>query len=295
VRIEILSVAIAATLLGCGSSGPDGASDIIAECTSQGTTSIVVDVCWLEENLGDPSVQVVDTRPSSSYSAGHILGAIHLRPERLATSVGGVPSQISPAEEAETVLRAAGLRQETIAVVYGDAPEYDPARVVWALRYYGHRDVRYLDGGYAAWQAVNGATEAGPPASEPTDYRIEAAQSLRVTGQQVLGELGDPPYDMASIQLVDARSPAEFEDGHIPGARLAPWTENLEDGFLRPEAELRALYDWLEPSMTTVTYCVTGWRGAFAWLTLQYLGYDDVRLYDGSWAEWGDGSFPVAP
>jgi thiosulfate/3-mercaptopyruvate sulfurtransferase len=62
---------------------------------------------------------------------------------------------------------------------------------------------------------------------------------------------------------------------------------------LRSQTELEALYEGMDPAETTVSYCVSGWRGSFDWLTLTALGYDDVRLYDGSWNEWGAGGFPV--
>ena len=113
------------------------------------------------------------------------------------------------------------------------------------------------------------------------------------TGDWVLEQLGDPPYDMPAIQSVDARSDGEYAAGRIPNARSVNWTRNLGGGFLLPEPDLGALYEGFDPARTTVTYCLSGWRGSFAWLTLTALGYEDVRLYDGSWNEWGNGSFPV--
>jgi thiosulfate/3-mercaptopyruvate sulfurtransferase len=256
---------------------------------------LVVDVVWLEARLGDPDVQTIDTR-ASGYDASRIPGAIHLRPGDLATEVDGVPSQVAPPMQAQPVLRAAGLRNDTIAVVYGEPEEYDPSRIVWTLRYYRHGDVRYLDGGYAAWVAAGGALETASPSVEETEYAIgDLDGSLRVTGDWVLSQLGDFPYDMPAIQLVDARSEGEYEAGHIPSARSVDWKRNLDGGFLRAEAELEALYDGMNPARTTVTYCTSGWRGSFDWLTLTALGYEDVRLYDGSWNEWGSGAFPVEP
>ncbi len=259
------------------------------------TSSIIVDTEWLETHLGDPDIQLVDTR-AVGYQDARIPGAIHLTPSELATTVDGVPAQIAPPVQAEPVLREAGLKNDVIAVVYGGPPEYDPGRVVWSLRYYGHVDVRYLDGGYAAWVAAGGALDTDPPNTDATEYTIVAVdESLRVIGDWVLSQLGDPPYDMPDIQLVDARSDGEYAGGHIPSARSVNWTRNLQDGFLRTDAELDALYDGMDPATTTVTYCASGWRGAFAWLTLIAHGYSDVRLYDGSWNEWGNGEFPVEP
>ncbi|MDH3652992.1 MAG: sulfurtransferase [Myxococcales bacterium] len=301
----VFVMALPMTLLGCGSSPASSACEgLPAEQCGQPDaglpdggapleSELVVDTDWLEARLGDPDVQLIDTR-QSGYDDSRIPGAIHLQPVELATTVEGITAQLMPPMQGEPVLRAAGLRNEVTAVVYGEAPEYDPSRIVWALRYYGHDDVRYLDGGFAAWVAAQGALDTDPPITESTEYTIVGVnEDLRVTGDWVLSQLGDEPYEMPSIQLVDARSEGEYDGGHIPTARTVNWTRNLESGFLKSEAELAALYEGMDPAETTVSYCVSGWRGSFAWLTLTALGFEDVRLYDGSWNEWGNGAFPV--
>lgn len=296
--IRTLGAFFMIALLGCGSATSAECEGLTLEQCARpdgGTpdAALVVDIDWLEAHLGDPNVQLIDTR-LSGYDAARIPGAIHLRPEDLATTVDDVPSQVAPPMEAQPVLRAAGLRNDVTAVVYGEPMEYDPSRIVWTLRYYDHGDVRYLDGGYAAWVAADGALDTDPPSAESTQYTIVRVDAeLRVSGNWVLSQLGNSPYDMPAVQLVDARSEGEYDSGHIPTARSANWTRNLDSGFLRPRTDLEALYAGMDPSKTTVTYCVSGWRGSFAWLTLTALGYDDVRLYDGSWNEWGVEGFPV--
>ncbi|MGB8223504.1 MAG: rhodanese-like domain-containing protein, partial [Polyangiales bacterium] len=146
------------------------------------SSALLVDTDWLEAHLGDPDVQAIDTR-ASGYEQARIPGAISLRPGDLAATVEGVPSQVAPSMQAQPVLRAAGLRNDVIAVVYGGSPEYDSSRVVWALRYYGHVDVRYLDGGYAAWVAAGGALDNDPPSLDSTQYTIVGVdENLRETG-----------------------------------------------------------------------------------------------------------------
>ncbi len=300
-----LGVVFCMALLGCSSSPTlDPCAGLSEELCAQadgglpdGGTSLgselVVDTDWLEAHLGDPDVQLIDTR-GSGYEASRIPSAIHLRPGELATTIEGVPFQVMSPVEAEPVLRAAGLRNEVTAVVYGAPPEYDPSRVVWTLRYFGHEDVRYLDGGFAAWVEADGEIETESPSVEASEYTIVALnEDLRVTGDWVFSQLGDDPYDMPAIQLVDARSQGEYDGGRIPSARSVNWTRNLQTGFLRSETELAGLYDGMDPAETSVTYCVSGQRGSFAWLTLTALGFEDARLYDGSWNEWGSGGFPV--
>ncbi len=303
--IRVLGVMAVTVWIGCGEGAAiDPCAGLpIAQCgqPDAGTPdagappgdSVIIDVAWLQARMDDPGVQAVDTR-GSGYEASRIPGAVHLVPGDLSATIDGVSGQAVAVEQAQPVLRAAGLRQDAIAVVYGEPPEYDAARIVWALRYYGHDDVRYLDGGFDAWVAAGGALDVAPANSEPSEYLAELDEDLRVTGDWVLSELGDAPYDMPAIQLVDARSSGEYGSGHIPSARSVDWNRNLDNGFVRSDTELDALYEGMDPTITTVTYCASGRRGSFAWLTLVALGYDDVRLYDGSWNEWGpDERFPI--
>ena len=264
-----------------------------ASCPSDG----VVDVAWLQARLGHPDLQVIDTR--ASFGGGHIPGALPLRPEHLATTIAGIDFEMMPPALAEPVLSGIGLRRDATVIVYGVSPEYDPARVVWSLYYLGHPDVRYLDGGWNAWVAAGGPTAAGAPvAGAPTTYVANPLRTdVRVTSDFVLAQIGSPPYDSPAIQLVDARSSGEYTAGHIPSAILQAWPSNLVVGHLKPRGDLEALYSGLgfDPTRTTVTYCLIGWRASVSWLALHWLGFDDARLYDGSWTEWGAGGFPVEP
>ncbi|MBM4244856.1 MAG: sulfurtransferase [Deltaproteobacteria bacterium] len=268
-----------------------------ADATPSCPAEMVVSAGWLKGRLGRPDVQVIDTR--STFADGHILGALPLRPESLATTISGIGAQMMPPELAEPVLSGIGLRRDATVVVYGTAPEYDPARTAWALAYLGHPDVRYLDGGWEGWLAAGGTTApGGPVAAAPTAYVADPYRpEVRVTSDYVLAQLGPPPYASPAIQLADARSSAEYATARIPSAAFAPWQDNLAAGFLKPRADREAFYDGLgfDPTETTVTYCLVGWRASVAWLTLRWLGYGDVRVYDGSWLEWGAGGFPVEP
>lgn len=269
------------------------ASSAPASCPAE----MVVGAEWLKGRLGDPDVQVIDTR--ATFTGGHVPGALPLRPENLATTISGIDFQMMPPALAEPVLSGIGLRRDATVVVYGTAPEYDPARTAWALTYLGHPDVRYLDGGWNAWLAAGGTTAPGAPvAGAATTYVADPYRpEVRETSGYVLAQIGPPPYTTPAIQLADARSSGEYVASHIPSATFAPWQDNLASGFLKPRADLEAFYDGLgfDPTTTTVTYCLVGWRASVAWLTLRWLGYDDVRIYDGSWLEWGAGGFPVEP
>jgi thiosulfate/3-mercaptopyruvate sulfurtransferase len=157
-----------------------------------------------------------------------------------------------------------------------------------------------LDGGIDEWLRVGGClTHEIPPADGGT-FRAQILADRRVTGDWLLDHLNDP-----GVQIVDNRSPEEYmgqdvyarRDGHIPGARLCPWdlALNADLTFKRREA-LEAIYQkiGLDFQKTTINYCQSGVRSTHAYFTQRLLGFRDPRVYDGSWAEWGnDDRFPI--
>lgn len=237
---------------------------------------IIVDGSWLAENFD--GVQLLDTR--AGFEAEHIAGAISVNVGDLRTTVDGIGGQVVDRATAEAVLSAAGVRRDAHLVVYGDSVGTTPARLVWTLEYFGHARVSLLDGGFLAWM---GATEGGGSTAPASSYSIDNVDiDRRVDADTILETLDD-----MSFNLVDARSGSEYDAGHIPGAVSVDWMRNVSEGTLLPDSELAALYPSLELDKTVVSYCQTGSRASVTYVVLRALGFSDVRLYDGSWSEWG--------
>jgi len=226
----------------------------------------------------------LDVRDGTAFESGHIPGAGHLPQAALRATRDGVDGQVVDVDGAMAAFSAAGIEPDDDVVLYDDGNGTAPARVAWTLQYYGHTgEIALLDGGLSAWidAGFDVSTQPAPPA---TDYAIPGVvDPLRVDQAWVLSHLDDQ-----NVVLIDARSPDEYAAGHIPGALGIDWQTNLDGaGLFLDDASLQGLYPPGDSQTTYVTYCQTGSRAAVNYAVLRYLARIDVRIYDGSWAEWG--------
>lgn len=257
----------------------------------------------LAARLRDQDLLVCDCRFAGDaegsrkpYLAGHIRGAIHVYwLDDLSAADTTVTTFLPNAKEAADRLGRLGITHEKLVVAYSDGGNLYASRLWHVLAHYGHDQVALLDGGIEKWQAEGRPLERGAVKPVPTRFQPRVSGSMRaIDATEILERLDDP-----GLRVVDVRGEAEFSGeqlraargGHIPGAVLWPWKENLRPaGTLRDPAEIRARANavGLHPEQELVTYCQGGVRAAHAALALGIAGYPRVRIYDGSWAEWGN-------
>jgi len=257
---------------------------------------------WLAEHHGRTGIRVLDLRwrPDGTapaiHASGHIPGAalVDWRAELVEDGDEGELLLAGP-DRMATVAARVGITDDTTVVVYDDTQGLFAARAWWSLRAYGLESVRVLDGGYPAWAAEGRAISNAQVAAGAAGFTVRGPNRTRLTTTDVRGLLGSP-----DVTLLDARAPAEYHGfegntkrlGHISGAINIPVGAMSQPGgqHLRDGAELRDLLHRANVTRGRRMVCYDGSGVAAAKLAyvLTLLGHEDVAVYDGGWADWGN-------
>jgi thiosulfate/3-mercaptopyruvate sulfurtransferase len=257
---------------------------------------------WLAEQLSRADLRVLDLRwrpdgtGSHVFASGHIPGAAWLdwSAELVDRDPNGAMSLASP-DRIAAALGRVGVGDGSTVVIYDDTLGLYAARAWWSLRANGFESARILDGGYPAWEATGRPVSHATPPVAPATFTPRANPRIRLTTSDVRSLLGSP-----GVLLLDARAPAEYRGhegnarrlGHIPGAANAPVGAMVRPGtqLLRDGTEIRNQLQraGVARDRRLVCYDGSGVGAARLAFVLALLGYEDVAVYDGGWAEWGD-------
>ncbi len=272
----------------------------------------LVDPDWLEAHIGDPTVRVValnwDGR--APYEEGHIPGALFWDWKEMLWDP--LKRDFPTPELFARRCGEAGIANDSTVVFYGEPAVQFGTYAWWVFKYCGHSDVRVLDGAGTRWKAERRPLSSLSPRVEPVRYKPQKepqATAMRIGRHEVLRSVGQ-----ADTVILDHRSPEEYRGelysppgspnhgaqrlGRIPGAKPLHFTELIgPDTRFREPRELRALFEkeGATPDKTIISYCRLSHRASLAYFALtELLGYKKVRVYDGSWTEWGSlVGFPI--
>jgi len=249
----------------------------------------------LTQRRGD--IIIVDTRPFSEYRKGHILGAINADLFQLHwfdTTKRGINDFN---RQTRLMISNLGIKKESNVIFYDDISGISAARGVWLLLYFSHEKVSILDGGFKKWKREG----------YPVELKSNQLSHVRFAGKPNSKILADAEEVRRSISkknlvIMDARSTEEYNGsevraarrGHIPSAVNIDWTQNVQNSTFKSKAELSKIYSKIPKNAHVITYCQGGYRAANTYLVLKMLGYKKVKMYLGSWGEWGNGlNLPV--
>ena len=263
----------------------------------------LVETDWVAQHLNDPGVRIVESDEDYLlYNTGHIPGAVKV--DWFTTLQDPIRRDFLDQEAFEALCSHLGISNDTTVVFYGDKSNWFATYAFWLFRYYGHENLKIMNGGRAKWVAESRPLSTDEPGYPQTEYEAsEPDERVRAFREEVFAHIdsGNP--------LVDVRSPQEYRGellhmpgypqegatrgGHIPGAVNIPWskaTNESDSTFKSPEA-LRELYEsqGINPDEEIIAYCRIGERSSHTWYVLTFLlGYPNVKNYDGSWTEWGN-------
>ncbi len=256
--------------------------------------TLLTTVAELQKKLGSANLCIIDTRLAEEYAQGHIPGATHF--DLFGLSL--VDTTDAPLKAfmfmIHHVFELRGVSEAKEVVFYGTHSDMRAARGVWFLEYYGHPNVKMLDGGMQAWKAAGGPVTTDAAAPKGAKFKIAERRDVLATVDDVLKSL-----NKQDIAILDTRSEGEHlgslvraaRGGAIPGSIHIEWTDNLDvDGKFKSNEQLQAMYDQagITADKEVVSYCQGGYRSAHSYIALRLLGFPRVRNYIGSWKEWGD-------
>ena len=243
----------------------------------------------LMERLSKPNLIMIDSRSYKEYSEGHIPGAVNLDLFYYHWSDTSKEGIRAFEKQMKNLLSFVGITKDKTVVFYDEVSGMSAARGVWLLMYFSHPQALMLDGGFKKWKSMGLPIETKTHGFRPTKFEGTTNKKIIVGYEYVKKKIG-------KVKIVDARTKEEYDGtviraarrGHIPTAVSIDWNLNInDDGTMKSIEDLTKLYKFSKND-EIVTYCQGGYRAANSFLALKRLGFQNVRVYLGSWGEWGN-------
>ncbi len=268
-------------------------------------TSNIVSTTWLNEHLEDPRVVILDATlkklPNGNLinqQPPYILGAQEFNYDtEICDQETSLPHMLPSVAQFEEAVRKLGISNDSLVVCYDAMGIFSSPRAWWMFKVMGHDQVVVLDGGLPLWLEEKRPTQGAFPEHRATGtFKANVRPELVYSVEQVVSSIEDE-----GIQIVDARSYGRFNatepeprpgarGGHIPGSRCIPFTELLDAGRFKSVEQLKPIFEAVvsTEARRTVFSCGSGVTASVLALAADECGYENLSVYDGSWAEWAD-------
>jgi len=256
---------------------------------------MLISTSELNAILNDSNVIIADTRSFKEYSEGHIAGSVHLDLfafHWIDTTKQGIENFNN---QARKLLSFLGVTPDKKIVFYDSVSGMLAARGVWISMYFSHQNVFMLDGGITKWEKENLPLERKANNFKPAEF-------VGKINPEIISGFENIRDNLDILKIIDARSAGEYDGsivraaqiGHIPNSINIDWNQNLsDDGTFKNDEELSKMYN-IPKDSEIVTYCQGAYRAANSFLVLKKLGFKNVKVYLGSWGEWGnDPELPI--
>jgi thiosulfate/3-mercaptopyruvate sulfurtransferase len=237
------------------------------------------------------NILIIDTRSFLEYKNGHIPGAVNIDLFQLHwfdTTKRGIKDFN---RQCKLMLSNLGIRQDNKVIFYENVSGITASRGVWMLMYFSQKNVRMLDGGFEKWKRQK----------LPIEIKSNELRNFRFRGEPDSNIIADAievnkSINKKNVIIVDARSIEEYigsdvraaRRGHIPSSINIDWSRNITNGVFKSQNKLSKIYSKIPMNSQVITYCQGGYRAAHTFVALKMLGYQKVKMYLGSWGEWGN-------
>ncbi len=270
-------------------------------------SELLVSADWLAKEMqSNANLCIIDLAfRKTNYDIGHIPGAVFLDwRSDIIDSKNSHLYRLPPKQAMEMLMSRIGVNKDTTIVLTDDMSSRAAVRMYYTLKYFGHQDVRILNGGTGIWKSSNRELTKELPKIKPTKYSIAETNDDYFVRMEVVKQA----IDDDEVQVIDGRPADQYTGkipgkafhnntphkrlGHVPQSVNIPWGENLNpDGTFKSLPELRELYksNGIDIDGEVITYCNEGLHAAMPWFILRELfGNEEIRLYDDSMAEWAN-------
>ncbi len=271
-----------------------------------GASEYLVDVDWLKQRLDDPDIAILDgtwLMPGSKEVVpdGYIPGAQFFDIDDIATPHPTLTHMLPSPERFEDTMNIMGIENHNHVICYDRRSVATAPRLWWTFKMFGHERVSVLNGGLPAWLAEGfEITDKETTRSTAAPYKCHPSLTGVMTMAEILEELENTP------QIVDTRPLGRFlgqdpeprpglRSGRVPGSRSFPYKNCIKDNRFIPLSDLKHMIEALDLDFEKpiITTCGSGVAACGVAFILTQLGASDIRVYDGSWSEWGASDAPI--
>lgn len=266
----------------------------------------IVSTDWLEKNLNNPKLVMVDIRKVEEYKEGHVPNSINVFYGTWAIKKKDLDNELPETDDLFDIIGSAGIKHDSLVVVIGKTDtvpdRVNQTRIAWSLIHAGVENIAVLDGAYNKWMNDKKPVSTDTVRPKAVDYKGKVNKEIFAAKDYVLSRIGKSIF--ADARMPDfyfgvSKLPIVGKAGHIPGAVSlpSPWIF-AENGTFKAREELEAMAAGVigtDKSREIIVYCDTGRLCSGWWFILkEVFGYKNVNFYDGSMQEWGkDPATPV--